>query len=517
LWRGVALLCLLSYVGCNEGTDKNIASKQVVAGQPTVVTVDGPGASAVVELPADALPDGTTVVIGVDALLLPTGVEAVGPTVGVAFSEPIAAGKTAKVTFTYDPCLVNLQGADAGDIRLFHQVEGVIGEIDPMDFDVDPDNRTITLEITESQILLAAVEDGDPVPMAPFGGMALHGIALDDDNGVWTWGWNGFGQLGDGTTALRSFAAPVAGLEDIVSVEAGEDFSLALRGDGKIWAWGANYGGQLGDGTFLDSALPVPIRVLPCFVEITVGAASRSTLALSLDGELWAWGKNEFGQLGNGTTVDAGEPTKVLGVEDPADFAIGAHALAVAQDGTVLAWGGNDVGQLGDGSFVGSTVPIQVQDLEDVVAVAVGLGFSLALRNDGTVWAWGANDQGQLGQPGLLPNSTTPLRIGGLSRIVAIDSMGKTGLALDADGTVWTWGAGPLGQLGIDLFVLTQFLPVPVTLPARAVDIDGGSATAMALLEDGSFFVWGNNALGQLASGDFLPSASPLRVDGPGR
>jgi alpha-tubulin suppressor-like RCC1 family protein len=517
LWRGVALLCLLSFVGCNEGTNKNIASGQVVAGQPTTVTVNGPGASAVVELPADALPDGATVVIGVDVLVLPAGVESVSPTVGVGFSDPIAAGDTAKVTFTYEPCLVNLQGKDAGDIRLFRKIGNVVDEIDSKDFDVDPDDRTITTEITVSLVLLAAVEDGDPDPIRPFGGMALHGIALDDAGGVWTWGWNGFGQLGDGTTTLRNFAAPVFGLDDIVSVEAGEDFSLALRGDGRIWAWGANYGGQLGDGTFLDSAEPVPLRVLPCFVEIAVGAASRSTLALSLDGELWAWGKNEFGQLGNGTTIDAGEPVKVLGVEDPANFAIGGHALAVTQDGKVLAWGGNDVGQLGDGTLSGSTVPVQVQDLDSIVAVAVGAGFSLALRNNGTVWAWGANNQGQLGRLDIVQSSAKPVQIAGLNRVVAIDAMGRTGMALDADGRVWTWGAGPLGQLGIEIFTLLQFVPMPVDLPMRAIDIDGGNDTAIVLLEDGSYYVWGDNALGQLADGDFLPKPFPIRVDGPGK
>jgi len=176
--------------------------------------------------------------------------------------------------------------------------------------------------------------------------------------------------------------------------------SLVLPGkataDGIPWAWGYNMFGQLGNGTTTSRITPAQVSGLTGVTAIAGG--SWHTIALKNDGTVWAWGRNDEGQLGDGTTTSRTTPVQVSGLTGVTAIAGGGHhTIALKNDGTVWAWGRNVTGQLGDGTTTSRTTPVQVSGLTGVTSIiAAGGALSLSLKNDGTVWAWGWNYQGML-------------------------------------------------------------------------------------------------------------------------
>jgi alpha-tubulin suppressor-like RCC1 family protein len=178
-----------------------------------------------------------------------------------------------------------------------------------------------------------------------------HSLALLTDGTVWTWGDNGLrGSTRDGTPRTAVTApAPIPGLGDVTAVSAGNFHSLALLRDGTVRAWGGNDDGQLGDGTTSDRPSPVTVSGLTDITAIAAG--DRFSLALRRDGEVTTWGANERGQLGDGTYDDHSLPVDVRDL--PAVTAasiLTQHSLALLIGGTVMSWGWNADGQVGDGT-----------------------------------------------------------------------------------------------------------------------------------------------------------------------
>jgi alpha-tubulin suppressor-like RCC1 family protein len=234
-----------------------------------------------------------------------------------------------------------------------------------------------------------------------------HSMAIRADNTVWTWGTNDSGQLGIGTTGGNTMTpVQVLNLPTMSAIAAGNDHALALRPDGILWTWGKNSFGQLGDGTFLDRSIPMAI-----FNNVTaIDGGGAHSIALRSDGTLWAWGDNALGQLGDGSTSTHPTPT-LINLTNVIGFSAGAaHSLAVTSSNTVRAWGWNQLGQLGNGTNTDSPTPVAVLNLTAVTAVAAGGAHSLALRADGTVWAWGRNSDGQLGD-GTTTDRTSPVEV----------------------------------------------------------------------------------------------------------
>ena len=345
-------------------------------------------------------------------------------------------------------------------------------------------------------------------------GGGYHNLAQKSDGGVWVWGDNSFGQLGDGTTTVRrTTPVQVSGLTGIIAIAGGLFHSLALKSDGMIWAWGDNENGQLGDGTITAGTItPVLVSGFNDAIAITGGCAH--SLALKDDGTVWAWGSDYYGQLGSGIPTVRETPVKVNGRHEVTDIAAGGyHSLALGNDGTVWAWGGNYSGQLGDGTTIDRAEPGMVNGLNGkFTKIAAGYSHSLALKDDRTVWAWGNNYYGQLGD-GTETMRTTPVRVGGLTGIVAVSGGGSHSLALKSDGTVWAWGSNGSGQLG-DGTTIVRTTPVRVSGLTGIIAVSGGGYHSLALKSDGTVWAWGSNSSGQLGDGTTTSRTTPVQVSG---
>ncbi len=266
-----------------------------------------------------------------------------------------------------------------------------------------------------------------------------HSLAADSNGHVWAWGQNNSFQLGDGTASAHTVPKQVCGLgttctgndflSGIVAVSGGDAHSLALDSTGNVYAWGDKTFGQLGNGEFtpgFSEATPVQVcaagQVKPCNSFITnikaIAAGGNFSVALDTTGTVWTWGRNDAGQLGDGTTTNQFAPVEVCapGQNAPCGaFLTGitaiaagfSYVLALDNAGFVWAWGNNTYGQLGNGTLSDSKVPVQVcapgtslgctTYLSNVAQIGGGRYHSLAIRGDGTLWGWGDNENGEVG------------------------------------------------------------------------------------------------------------------------
>jgi len=260
---------------------------------------------------------------------------------------------------------------------------------------------------------------------------------------------------------LAAVAALAVGFSITLVTYAGAQNCTLPPGSGEsvVWAWGANENGELGDGTTTTRLVPVQVQNLSGIQ--TIAAGGGHSLALKNDCTVWAWGDNSNGQLGNGTAVDANLPVQVHNLTGITAIAAGFfHSLALRNDGTVWAWGWNSFGQLGDGTFMDRNEPAQVQNLSGVIGIAAGGDHCLALRGDGSVWAWGENFFGELGD-GTTVHRNTPVQVQNLSGVTAVAIGSSHSLALKGDSTVRAWGQNNVGELG-DGTTIDRHTPVQV-------------------------------------------------------
>ena len=362
-----------------------------------------------------------------------------------------------------------------------------------------------------------------------------HSVALKADGTVWTWGYNFYGQLGNGEISPegqgQATPSQVPDLTGVIAIGAGSFHTLALKGDGTVWAWGDNRDGQLGTGaaSAVPQASPVSVPLLKDVVYIAAGGGN--SIAVDKDRSVWVWGINNSGQLGDGTTIMRQSPMPVS-FPHPGMFAgAGSHVLLADLNGMVFTWGANDSGQLGNGTADGSLTPLFLATLWDnnagpalkpVIAVAAGGGYppladtrqnhSVALRKDGTVMAWGNNSCGQIGDGTGDAARLAPVKVSSLSGVGAVAAGLHHSIALKKDGTVWAWGDNEFGELG-DGTITGRNIPVQARLSGVGSIAARGDFT-LALKNDGSVWAWGGNRYGELGDGTTIDRLSPVKVTG---
>ncbi|WP_239519320.1 S-layer homology domain-containing protein [Bifidobacterium ramosum] len=373
---------------------------------------------------------------------------------------------------------------------------------------------------------------------------AGDGWAIDRDGYLWTWGDNEYGQVGDGTTNTRLTPYKVQGPKNVKTYNDGYDghyvTRYAITANGELWTWGDNSYGQVGNGgktgIGTDSWLTpykVPLPMAVKDAEIRNGAM----YAVTVDGRLWAWGDNLYGQLGD---PSAGEgqttPHQVPGLTGVTlmDAPLNVLTMFVTTgDGSLWAWGDGGAGTVGDGHsgelrkdclyacpYYRAT-PYRVPGPTHVRRImADDMGFTVyAIDGDGNLWAWGNNHNGEIGdgtrQGDDDGSHATPYKVQGPTHVRSV-TVGGSGfqvvLAVDGDGGVWTWGSGANGQLGNGDYVLYQLTPYKVQGPTNvgSASVDG-MGTAYAVDGAGDLWLWGRWG-DRLASGYGDDALAPLKV-----
>ncbi|HEX6351513.1 hypothetical protein [Actinophytocola sp.] len=262
-----------------------------------------------------------------------------------------------------------------------------------------------------------------------------HSLALTADGKLFAWGRNLIGQLGlgvEGTDRLTPVQVNL-GLSRVKALAAGDNFTVLLLSDGKVMTCGSNGNGELGDGTKEPRATLAPVQNLVTVKAIATGR--RHVMTLTSNGVIRAWGDNTNGQLGNGNTTDSPLPTTVntdsLNGKVIAIACGGQHSLALMADSRVKAWGLNDEGQLGDGTTTSPRVfPVSTAvGGENAIAIDAGFDHSVMLTTGGVVRAWGSNSEGQIGD-GTTTNRTRPTEVSGLVGITGVIAGGYSTFAL---------------------------------------------------------------------------------------
>jgi alpha-tubulin suppressor-like RCC1 family protein len=332
----------------------------------------------------------------------------------------------------------------------------------------DGRNTTISLAVSITQSGILA---GKTVLSVAAG--SKYSLALCSNGTLAAWGENTSGQLGNNSTTNSSVPVLVdqsgvlAG-KIVISVATGGSHSLALCSDGTLVAWGLNSLGQLGNNSTTNSSVPVLVTqsgVLAGKTVVAVTAGYQHSIALCSDGTLAAWGRNINGQLGNNSTTNSSVPvlvtqSGVLAGKTVISVVAGDyHSFALCSDGTLAAWGLNNYGVLGNNTTVSSYVPVLVTQSgvlagKTIISVAAGYQHSLALCSDGTLAAWGRNYYGQLGNNGVYTvNSSVPVLVdqsGVLvdKTVISVAAGYEHNLALCSDGTLVAWGHNNYAQLG---------------------------------------------------------------------
>lgn len=335
-----------------------------------------------------------------------------------------------------------------------------------------------------------------------------HTMLLKEDGTLTGWGFNEYGQLGDGTLLNRLTPVPI--LSDVTDVVAGYRSSYARKSDGKLYAWGDNKDGQLGLGDKTGRTSP---ELIPNLTNVAAfDSKGYHAVALTKDGTVWSWGRNTYGALATGDDTERLSPVSVP-VTNVSDVKAGFdHTLFLKKDGTVWAAGRNDVGQLGNQTFTNSNTPVQVKNLSNIIAIVAGPLHSVALKNDGTVWTWGYNVSGQLGD-GTFTNRSEARQVPNLKNIKAIDSGRGHVVALAIDGTVWSWGYNTKGQLGNSQRTDS---PVPVHVPGvtDVVQVTAGGEHTVVRQTSGKLLAFGSNTYGELGDGTNTYSTTPVETGG---
>lgn len=370
-----------------------------------------------------------------------------------------------------------------------------------------------------------AIDSQDCLTVMNVGMGSRHACALLSFNYIGCWGSNEYGQLGDGTTEEKFSVTRIDEPLTFVQLTVGDAHAcgLVLETEGlAVYCWGRNHLGQLGDGSTTDRSTPT--RILGLAHVSLIDTQGNSTCALTLLGEVYCWGDNQYGQLGDGTTVHRSTPVQVQGLPNDADdLTVGGifACVRVLTSGTnreLWCWGSNSWGQLGQDpvSLVSSPVPIQ-GPIELPKVIAAGRSHICVLSASDTVFCWGGNDLGQLGN-----GTTTSNHVPQLAGTLTASSLSvgwSHSCALgrqqgDSSNRIYCWGNNSSRQV-TDSSNQAITTPTPMTLntPSEPYDVFAGFFSTCASVAEGhGLYCWGTNMNGLLGDGTDVDRSGPVEV-----
>ncbi|MBS1585430.1 MAG: T9SS type A sorting domain-containing protein [Bacteroidetes bacterium] len=341
----------------------------------------------------------------------------------------------------------------------------------------------------------------------------IGGGGIKADGTLWTWGYNHYGELGIGSTTDQWSPVQVGSDHDWVAISEGNYFAMALKANGTLWTWGWNHHGELGQGDLVQRNVLTQVGTDNDWVSLLGGYFIAC--AIKADGTLWAWGLNTYGDLGIGDTLDRLSPVQVgnndkwIGISN-----WGQGLMGLQSDGTIWGWGQNTNFELGLGDTTKRLAPVQIGTDRDWVRT--GQGVSTAIKANGQLWGWGINTGGQLGM-GNLNEPPTPMLLNNGQYWADVEAGGNTNsMYLKTDGSIWVAGGNAFGQLGLGYAnaQLVDTLTATSTPAAEWVSGTTGGLHSAAIYSDGSLWTWGANTNGQLGLGNTTDQHSATQVGG---
>ena len=345
-------------------------------------------------------------------------------------------------------------------------------------------------------------------------------------NRLYLWGLNTNGKLGDNTIVSKSSPVQVfGGAVNWEFARGGYYHNSGIKTDGTYWSWGANSFGQLGDNTIVHRSSPVQ-TVSFGSTWMKSSSAGSHVAAIKTDGTLWLWGNNDSGQLGDNTITHRSSPVQTITYGNNwLQVSCGYnHTIATKTDGTLWTWGKNSYGQLGDNTTTSKSSPIQtITRGTNWFSISTSFYSNFAIKTDGTLWCWGLNGSPA---PGILGDNSTINRSSPIQTVTGGTNWKNVGsfayhvAAIKTDCTLWTWGRNSLGQLG-DNSTTHRSSPVQTISGGNNWKTATGSGQApsgsndghtVAIKTDGSLWVWGCNAQGQLGDNTTTNRSSPVQT-----
>jgi alpha-tubulin suppressor-like RCC1 family protein len=360
--------------------------------------------------------------------------------------------------------------------------------------------------ITDQNVPVAT---GGGVAFRAIGTGAVHTCGMGSNGVVYCWGGNAFGQLGDATTMQRATPTPVAISLPLHGLSVGANHSCALHGT-QAYCWGSNWDGQIGDGT---SASPrtTPTPVVGGHAVSSLAAGGTHTCAVTEAGAPYCWGQNQYGELGDGTTIDATSPTAVRQLTAVDRVAVGDQVSCAVTSGTAYCWGRNGQQNLGDGTLVDRSTPVEVLGGHSWRQVQPNLGHTCGITEEGTAYCWGLwNFAGA----GFSPDRTTPTTVLGDHAFAFVGAGHLATCAITDAAEGYCWGTNQKGDLGID-DPATSHITTPVAMAAPTLEtVSMGYDFGCGLTADGTAYCWGENLSGELGTGTSGDTAyAPVAVD----
>jgi alpha-tubulin suppressor-like RCC1 family protein len=303
-----------------------------------------------------------------------------------------------------------------------------------------------------------------------------HNAAIKTDGTLWAWGGAACGRLGNSSTSPdRVSPIQIGALTDWHQVSAHTNHTAAIKTNGTIWAWGAAAYGQLGGNSTVQQSSPVQVGALTNWSYISAGF--QMTAAIKSNGTLWTWGRNQYGDLGQNiyTGVCVSSPVQVGALTNWAQISATCrnHAAAVKTDGTLWAWGRNNNGQIGNNTTISRSSPVQIGTLTNWSHVSVGSFHTVAIKTNCTLWAWGDSSTGALGLGVTNILRSSPVQVGALTNWFKVDVGDNHNIAIKTDGTLWGWGRNNNGQIG-DNTTIDRSSPVQISAMTTWFQVSAG-------------------------------------------
>lgn len=409
----------------------------------------------------------------------------------------------------------NPGGSDLSGTAVVDAVSGV-ATFPYLSFDRSGTGYTLTATATG---LATATSTAFNIGQVTTGSFTSVDIGANASCGVTTaglgfcWGNNLYGQLGNSSTSSSTTPVGIVGGLTLRSISVGSlaYFACGLTTAGAAYCWGYNDYGQLGNGTFVNSTTPAAVAGNLTFTSMSAGEGGHAC-AITTGGAAYCWGYNGSGQLGVPAVAYSSTPLAVSGGLTFASLSAGENgqSCGVATGGVGYCWGSNTNGELGNGSTANTSTPTTVSGGLSFKSLATGFASTCGLTTSGAAYCWGDNTYGELGN-GSTTNSATPVAVSGNLSFASVSVGDAFACGLTTGGSAYCWGYNGEGQLG-DGSTIRSALPTAVFGGLTYASVSAGYSSACAVTAGGAAYCWGNNAFGELGNQSVQTALTPALV-----